>query len=48
VARRRADSAEATYIAADGEAVSAKFDRIDTSRVVRGQPLLDHSRFMLS
>jgi hypothetical protein len=48
VARRKSDSAEATYIATDGEAITMKFDRIDPSRVVRGQPLIDHSRFMLS
>jgi hypothetical protein len=41
MAGRSSDSAEATYIAADGEAVSATFDRIDPARVVRGQPVRD-------
>lgn len=41
MARRNSDSADSTYIAADGEAVSATFDRIDPVRVVRGQPVRD-------
>jgi hypothetical protein len=34
VARRRSDSAEATYVAADGEAITMVFERIDPARVV--------------
>ena len=41
MARWNSDSADSTYIAADGEAVSATFDRIDPVRVVRGQPVRD-------
>lgn len=41
MAGRSADSAEATYIAADGEAVSATLERIDPARVVRGRPVRD-------
>jgi hypothetical protein len=41
VARRRSESAEATYIAADDEAITMAFDRIDPARVVRGQPVRD-------
>lgn len=41
MATRKSDRAEATYIAADGEAVSATFDRIDPVGPVRGQPVRD-------
>jgi hypothetical protein len=41
VARRKSDHADATYIAADGEAIAMAFGRIDPARVVRGQPVRD-------
>jgi hypothetical protein len=41
VARSKSDGAEAAYIAADGDAISMTFERIDPARVVRGQPVRD-------
>lgn len=39
--KSRPADAEATYIAADGEVITAPFDRIDPARVVRGRPVRD-------
>jgi hypothetical protein len=41
VARSKSDGAEAAYFAADGDAISMTFERIDPARVVRGQPVRD-------
>lgn len=41
LACRTSDGTEATYIAADGDAITMAFDRIDPARVVRGHPARD-------
>jgi hypothetical protein len=41
VTRVQARSVEASYLDADGEAVTTTFDRVDAGRVVRGLPVRD-------